>query len=255
MNKPRMPFARSASRSSTNSPFPCSALKTKSLFAVLAAGLLVAVANVWELKAIPIDLGPSGLSRGTDRIGFSGLNGTSVTGNYAVDFLFANNAFVRLFTITDRSFCANLNLQTSASELVGFLQGTAYLIDAHGSAIPGYGITGSASSSDGSMAIGFFPFFKDQDGTPNAELKKPLDFYGVHFDITFPVDPSFEVTGGQFFLTSGETIFGIGPNIPADIVPDAGNTALYLGLAILLLFAAPLSGFEPRPSRGPSAVG
>ena len=169
------------------------------------------------------------------------MNGTAVTGTLSEDFLFANNAFVRLFTGTDSSFDAIIILQTSGSGLVGFLDGTGYLIDALGNAIPGYGITGSASSSDGSMGLGFFPLLKDKTGSPNEALNRPLDFYGVHFDITFPVvDPSIEVTGGQFFLTAQGTTFGIGPNLPA---PDAGSTALLFGLAILVLYT-PLKSFR-----------
>jgi hypothetical protein len=75
--------------------------------------------------------------------------------------------------------------------------------------------------------------------------KRPLDFYCVYFEIIFPsVDPPLEVTRGQTFLTSSEATFGIGPNIPANIVPDAGSTTPILGLAIFLLFAPTLKLFR-----------
>jgi hypothetical protein len=58
---------------------------------------------------------------------------------------------------------------------------------------------------------------------------RPLDFYDVHFDLTFPTNPAV-VTGGQFRLLSNTGPFGIGPGLPADIVPDTGSTAILLGL-------------------------
>ena len=242
MNRTRIAFETSASQSRTNSPFRSAALRTNRLSVAIIAVLLVALGGVWKLRAITIDLGASGLTVGTDRIGFSEMNGTPVTGTVSEDFVFAHHAFVRLFTVTDTSFCAIMSLQTSGSGLVGFLNGTGYLTDAHGNAIPGYGITGRASSSTGAMSLGFFPLLKDESGNPNEALNRPLDFYGVHFDITFPdVDPSIETMSGQFFLTASGTTFGIGPHIPADVVPDAGSTALLLGLAMFVLCALPKS--------------
>jgi hypothetical protein len=71
-------------------------------------------------------------------------------------------------------------------------------------------------------------------------LQKPLDFYGVHLSLTFPINPSVHVTGGQFSLgaTGGFSPFAIGPgSIPTDIatVPDVGNTAIFLGVALIAL--------------------
>ena len=197
-----------------------------------------------QAVSIGIDLGPARVVTGanptTGKISFSGLNNTVVNGSVSVDFLFTNNEFVRLFTATQPSFEASLNLQTNGSSFLGFLNGTGYLIDSQGHAIPGFGITGGASGNDGSLGIDLLPLLKDTDGTPNDQLQRPLDFYGVHFDFTFPSNPSLHVTGGQFSLgaTGVFTPFAIGPgSIPADIttVPDAGNTALLLGIAFIAL--------------------
>jgi len=193
---------------------------------------------------IAIDLGParivSGANPTTGKISFTGLNNTVVTGSISVNFLFTNNEFVRLFTATQPSFEASLNLQTNGSTFLGFLDGTGYLIDSQGNAIPGYEITGGASGNDGSMGIDLLPLLKDSNGTPNDQLQRPLDFYGVHFDFTFPSNPSLHVTGGQFSLGAMGmfTPFAIGPGaIPTDIttVPDAGDTALLLGIAFIAL--------------------
>ena len=139
---------------------------------------------------IGINLGPSRIVTGpnptTGKIAFTGLNNTVVNGSISVDFLFTNNEFVRLFTMTQPSFAASVSLQTSGSGFLGFLDGTGYLIDSQGNAIPGFGITGGASGNDGSMGLDLYPLLKDADGTPNDQLQKPLDFYGVHLNLTFP---------------------------------------------------------------------
>ncbi len=207
---------------------------------IFLAVAILALAGVGTVQAttIGIDLGPSsvltGINPETKNIGFDGLNGTPVVDTVSVDFLFTNNAFVRLFTATQPGFEASITLQTNGSGLVGFLHGTGFLIDAHGNAIPGFGITGSSSGNDASMSIGLFPLLKDEDGTPNDQLQRPLDFYGVHYDFTFPSNPSVAVTGGEFQLAANGdfTPFGIGPHIPADIVPDVGGTLLLLGIGL-----------------------
>jgi hypothetical protein len=116
------------------------------------------------------------------------------------------------------------------------------LIDSQGNAISGFGVTGSASGDDGSLSIGLFPLAKDMNGTPDDQFSSPLDFYGVHYDFTFPDDPSVMITGGEFALADDGafTPFAIGPgNIPRDIVdvPDSGSTALLLTLGIIGLEA------------------
>jgi hypothetical protein len=204
---------------------------SKSLTA--AAVLMTSLAWTGEIQAVPIgiELGESAVlinAAGveTPRYSFTGLNGTPVLGSVSLDIVFNNAEFVRLFTATTPGFSAVLNLQTDGSGFQGFLFGTGYLLDAQGNAIPGFGITGSASGDDGSMGISLFPLFKDRDGTPNDQLQRPLDFYGVHYDFTFPTDPGVQVTSAWFQLVdNGTTAFGVGPSVPGDILfvpPDAG---------------------------------
>lgn len=206
-----------------------------------ACGLVFLVSSLAQATSIGIDLGPSrvltGINPTTGPIAFDGLNGTPVTGSVSVDFLFTNNEFVRIYTATQPLFDASITLQTNGSGLLGFLSGSGFLIDAHGNAIPGFGVTGSASGNDGSLSIGLFPLLKDKNGTPNDQLIRPFDFYGVHYDFTFPSHPSLDVTGGEFLLAGNGTFtpFAIGPgHIPADItVPDHGSTLLLLTLSLL----------------------
>jgi hypothetical protein len=216
--------------------------------------LLLAVGGIQQLPAaIPIDLGPSRVvTNAIDRIAFSDLNGTPVTGTLSLDFVFSGDAFVRLFSQyfvtngpgppvafgTGSSFDILLDLQTSGTGLVGFFQpSTAYLIDEYGNPIPGYGICGRASSDQGELGIGFFPLFRDENGTPNNDLSRPFDFYGVHFDLVLPDLPSLEVTGSTFWLDeSANGVFGIGPNTPSDIPEPTIFALASLGGAALMIF-------------------
>ena len=106
-------------------------------------------------------------------------------------------------------------------------------IDVH--YFPGFVITGSSSCKNGWIAISLFPLLKDEDGTPNTDLLRPFDFYGVHYDLTFPDidDPMIHVTGGEFWLSDPSGgVFGVGPGVPRNIVPDSGSTLVFLGLAL-----------------------
>jgi len=134
-----------------------------------------------------------------------------------VDFVFTSSEFVRLFTATT-DFSVSMTLQTSSSSFVGFLHGTGYLIDSLGNALEAPETLARASSSNGSMSVALLP-----------TVGRPLDFYGVHLDLTFPTNPAV-VTEGQFRLLSNTGPFGSGPGLPADIVPDTGSTAILLGL-------------------------
>ncbi len=206
----------------------------------LIVGALALLTAARSACATPfvIDLGNSRQITSQVSASFGGLDGTTVLGqSLSLDLTWANGKFGRLFTITSPSFEAAITLRTNGSGILGFLQGTGFLMDANGNAIPGWGITGSASGDDGSLSLGLFPLFKDEQGTPNDDLLRPLDFFGIHYDLTFPVaDSSVFVTGGQFDLVSypGQ-VFGVGPGVPRDIVPDFGATFLLLGIGVALI--------------------
>jgi hypothetical protein len=190
-----------------------------SLFVAVAL-LTLAGSEAARGVTIPINLGPPGTLATDTTISFSDLNGTGLLGqNLSVDFVFTSSEFVRLFTVTT-DFSVSMTLQTSSSSFVGFLSGTGYLTGSLGNALEPPETLGS-SSSNGSMSVGLSP-----------TVGRPIDFYGVHLDLTFPTNPAL-VTGGQFRLLSNTGPFGIGPGLPADIVPDSGTTALLLGLAFV----------------------
>ncbi len=200
--------------------------------------MILASPHAVQGTAIQIDLGPPGTYATDITIPFSALNGTALAGqSLSVDFVFANSEFLRLFTATT-SFSVLITLQTNGSGLVGFLQGTGYLTDILGSALEPPEILGGASSDDGRMFAGLFP-----------QVGRPIDIYGVHFDLTFPTSLSVAVTGGQFRLLSDDFVFGIGPGLPADIVPETGSTAILLGMSFLaiILFTHRLIGIRDVP--------
>jgi len=101
------------------------------------------------------------------------------------------------------------------------------LVDQHGNPLEQPQLLGSASGNNGSLAAGLFPLLP-------GDLQRPLDFFGVHFDLTLPVALSISITGEKFmFKSEGNGPFGVGPGIPTDIVPDDGSTVVLLSLALL----------------------
>ena len=186
---------------------------------VAVALLTLASSEAARGVTIPINLGPPGTLATDTTISFSDLNGTGLVGqNLSVDFVFTSSEFVRLFTVTT-DFSVLMTLQSSSSSLVGFLSGTGYLTNSLGNPLEAPETLGSASSSTGSMSVALIP-----------TVGRPIDFYGVHLNLTLPINSTFHVTEGEFRLLSNTGPFGIGPGLPANIVPDTGSTAILLGL-------------------------
>jgi hypothetical protein len=190
------------------------------LFAAIALTILASSQAVQGI-AIQINVGAPGTFSSDTIIPFGDLNGTALTDqSLSADFRFANSEFVRLFTVTT-AFSVQITLQTSSSDFVGFLHGTGFLTDSLGNPLEPPQTLGSASGDDGSMTVSLLP-----------QVNRPIDFYGVHYDLKFPTNPAV-VTGGQFRLLSDTGPFGIGPGVPTDIVPDTGGTAILLGLGFV----------------------
>jgi hypothetical protein len=204
--------------------------------AASSAAIVVMIMLSWSgrAKAIPIgiDLGPSPSLTSQTSAYFDGLDGISLEGQtLSINFRFTNSEFVRLFTVTSRSFKSELTLQTSGSGDVGFLDGTGFLLDQQGHALTTPEDLGLASISNGAMSAGLFPLI-------SGELNTPVDVFGIHFDLTLPNRPWLTITGSDFGLISDPgQVFGIGPGVPPDIVPDAGGTLLLLGISVTGLIA------------------
>jgi len=213
----------------------------RKLFLALVAMFAVVRTPDCLATSVAIDLGTPPSVVVQKIVSFDQLNNVQLGGqSLSLGFTFSSNEFVRLFSITSPLFSVVIDLQTNGVGQLGFRQGTGHLVDINGQPIPGFGVTGNASG-DGSLSIGLFPLLKDQNGTPNKDLARPLDFFGIDFDLTLPNvnDPSVHVTGAEFGLFSDpDRVFGIGPDVPRDIVPDNGHTAVLLTFVLCFLGAA-----------------
>lgn len=160
------------------------------------------------------------------------LAGTTLHGqSLSLDLSFLNGEFVRLFTLTDASFISLLTLQIHGSGSVGFPEGSAYLVDQQGHPLQMPEQLGIGVASDHSaIYFGLLPLL-------SGELQRPMDFYGIHFDLILPSSPSITITGGDFQLQSPRGVFGIGPGLQTDIVPDVSNTLCLLGIGLFGLTA------------------
>jgi hypothetical protein len=213
--------------------------QSRQLLCTAIAILGVATAGRMYGWPIEIDLGLSPKVTSHVSLPFDALNDTVVGGQtMSLNLAISDSEFVRLFTITSSLFDVAITLHTNGTNSHDLLHGTGYLVDSQGMAIPGFGVTGHASGHD-LLAIGLFPLLKDENGTPNNDLPRPLDFFGIHFDLTFPDvnNPAIHVTGGEFKLISDpDAVFGVGPGIPVDMVPDSGSTLplLIVGMIGLL---------------------
>ncbi len=202
------------------------------LAAVFCAGVAFVQFAAPGVQATVIETNLGTFPNITSQVGktFTDLNGTSLSGHtMSLDFVFTNGTFARLFTVTRPLFSVSLQLQTSGVGNVGLLTGTGYLLDEAGNSLLSPQDLGSASGDDGSMRVGLFPLLSGQ-------LEGPVDFYGVHLDLTFPTSLSVNIIEGYFDLiaagVSEDDRFGIGPGVPPDIVPDSGGTILLLGASI-----------------------
>jgi hypothetical protein len=179
---------------------------------------------------ISIDLGASPNITTQVQTGFNDLDGIQLQGQtLSLDFVFTSGEFARLFSVTSPSFTALITLNTSGSGSVGFLDGTGYLLDENGNPLESPELLGSASG-DGTMTVGLFPLL-------SGHFTQPLDFFGIHTDLMLPANSSITITGGNFELLSAgitkQDVFGIGPGVPRDIVPDVGKTILLFAIGLV----------------------
>ena len=146
----------------------------------------------------------------------------------AMDFSFQNGQFIRLFTAT-KSFQIDTLLRINNAPLLPPLNftGSGFLEDNQGGAL-GPTITLQASPvTDLGSQTGVDLLLR-----PVASNAVPADAYGFHLDLTLPDSPGFGFGDGGGVTFDGN-VFGIGPDdIPRDIVPDLGSTALLLTIAL-----------------------
>jgi hypothetical protein len=204
--------------------------------------------------AIPVgyaDLGPSRLVKSGDyaqaAVTPMGLDGTSLDGqtiSFEVDFSGGN--FVRAFTVTTQLEIA-MRLPLDGNVPIppnnnGQLAGSGYFVDAAGNSI------GTPTPLIAIFESAVFPF-KATDvvilGSLSGNTQRPLDLYGFHFDFSLSLTgATIEETGPyassesvEVFANGGKPrnrVFGIGPNSPANFVPETGSS---FQLAVIALGA------------------
>jgi hypothetical protein len=185
--------------------------------------------------AIPIqvDLGSQGVFTFPQSISFPEPAVQFQGQNVQFDFTFQNDEFIRLFTAT-QFFDIDVLLRINNAPSPLIFTGSEYLTDSGGVALgPPVSIEAFPVTNGVNEVIGtdFFAF-------PSIGITRPVDIYGIHLSLNLPNElfSGFEFPGGTSgAITFDSDIYGIGPNIPADIVPEASTMWLFaLGVTALV---------------------
>jgi hypothetical protein len=150
--------------------------------------------------------------------------------NIVFDFSFENGEFIRLFTAT-KSFQMDAFFRINNAPLPALnFTGSGYLTDNFGAQLGPAVSLQAFPVTDLVNEVGVD--FLLRPLTSNAV---PADVYGIHLDLTLPNSPPFGFgEGPPGGVTFDGNVFGIGPGVPRDIVPDTGSTLLFLSLSSLI---------------------
>lgn len=197
-------------------------MNCRKLIVLLVAIVAISTAHAFEIK---LDLGPID-SSSSIRIDFADLNGVFMVGQaLSLDFTFKDSKQGRAFSDTD--LFPQFFLSTNGSPASGmFAMGTGYLTDINGSPVHSAQPLGTILKV-GSINTGIGSILNP------GLFGQVYDFYGVHFDVTFPNEPNLQFTDGEFALLAPR---GTPIRIGAP-VPDNGRTLPLLIGAFGLLVA------------------
>ena len=191
---------------------------------------------------VPVDVGSTGLVLGGRTVELAAPSLQFQGQNITIDCNFENDEFIRLFTATKFfQIDAFFRINNASLPPLNFT-GSGFLEDSQGVAI-GPTITLQAFPvTDLGHEIGV-----DLVLTALSTNVVPADVFGFHLDLALPDSPSFGFGHGPpGAVTFDGNIFGIGPGVPRDIVPDGGNTVLFLAgtLAALILIRSRLTSIS-----------
>ena len=163
---------------------------------------------------ISVDIGPSGLYAQRRDFVFNDLVGTPFQGQTsAFDIRFANDSFVRLFPGVPPDFSIGFNLFTTflpGGTLTPPLSISLYPIDSTGAPLgPPMGFS-TSGRPQGFSGVG-----------TAAGITTPLDFFGIHVELTLPSLPGASVTGARFSFVPNGIPYAVGPGVAT---PDSGVT-------------------------------
>ena len=200
-------------------------LRLLTVAAFLVLGSVAVATPLW------VDLGPTGVIHNSRTVDCGAPNVQFAGQNIDIDFSFqkGNSQFIRLFTATKNSFQIDAFFRINHAPLPALnFAGSGFLTDSHGAEL-GPAVTLEA-----------FPVTQHlhQVGVdlvlrPLTSDVVPVDVFGFHLDLTLPNCPGFGFGDGPpGGVTFAADVFGIGPGVPRDIVPDFGSTALFLTIAL-----------------------
>jgi len=207
----------------------------KNAIAAAAASLFVApFAFATPIPiVVPIDLGSQDVVYGSrppmdlpaPNVQFQGQS-------IVFDFSFQNGEFIRLFTATKLfQMDAFFRINNAPLPTLNFA-GSGYLTDSQGQIGPAVNlkalpVTVGIGVNEVEVGVDFLL-------RPLISNGVPADIYGIHLNLTLPDSPGFGFGDGPpGGVTFAANVFGIGPeNIPRDIVPDGGRTALFLATTL-----------------------
>ena len=203
-------------------------LRLLTVAAFIVSGSVAVATPLW------VDLGPTGVIHNNRTVDLCAPNVQFAGQNIDIDFSFQNNKpasgqFIRLFTATNNSFQIDVFFRINNAPLPALnFAGSGFLTDNHGAEL-GPAVTLEAFP----VSNPFHQTGVDLVLRPLTTDVVPDDIYGFHLDLTLPNSPGFGFGHGPSGgVTFDGNIFGIGPGVPRDIVPDFGSTALFLTIAL-----------------------
>jgi len=196
------------------------------LLRLLTVAAFLVSGSVAVATSLGVDLGPPGVKDSVIPADLAAPNVQFQGQTIAMDFSFQNGQFIRLFTAT-KSFQIDTLLRINNAPLLPPLNftGSGFLEDNQGGALGPTIALQASSVEDPDSQTGVDLLLR-----PVTSNAVPGDAYGFHLDLTLPDSPGFGFGDGG--VTFDGNVFGIGPGIPRDIVPDFGSTALFLTIAL-----------------------
>jgi len=198
---------------------------------VLASAALF-VAPLARAIPIQIGIGPNGVvTQERFSTGFD-LKGIPFQGqNASIDFTFKNDAFIRLFTAT-KFFFMDIFMRINDAPFSVF-KGTGDVFGREGNALgPAQDLTFNPVTNGADQLVGMDIVF-----APSAGNLRPVDFYGIHLELTLPLSPGFEFVGTNNSILFAGNTFGIGPKVPRDVIPETGGTIGFFMLGLIAVAA------------------
>jgi len=178
--------------------------------------------------SIPVDLGPTGIVQGVRQVSVAAPNVSFEGENIILDFSFQNGEFIRFFTATT-FFQTDIFFRINNAPIPQNFTGSGYLIDKNGNALgPSVGLQAFPVTNLVSE-VGVDLLLR-----PLTTNSVPADAYGINLDLTLPDSPGFGFvnTPAPGAIVFDGNIYGIGPGVPANVVPDGGGTFALLTLGI-----------------------